>query len=396
MTLRIVADVRQDRTTIRLIGRMRAEHIEPVRAEIAASRAPTVLDLDEVTLADIDAVRCDPCCRQSCSRSAHYSVSASAGGPRGTAMPMIDVYAPSDLLPSGSDRKIGEELPRAVPRAEGVSAPGQFHLENTAAFIHKMDPATVHTAVEAVARVIRMQIITPPGALTWSGQKQLVQDVTTILTDICGDPSQAKRTWVLLTEAAEGGWASRARRSVARNSPHWRRQRRRVRSECGHKMPAAQLERCSTTLMREYYDRERGVPTHDDRAHFEFLILEAAQAGLCWSIVLNKRDGYRRAFSQFDPKKVARYSPARIDKLTTDPGIVRNRMKIAAAVKTHERFSPCRKNTEASTRTAGNSSTAGHGRIGGARCARFPPRPPSRTHSAGTSSAAGSVSSDRR
>jgi phenylpyruvate tautomerase PptA (4-oxalocrotonate tautomerase family) len=121
-------------------------------------------------------------------------------------MPMIDVYAPSDLLPSGSDRRIGEELTRAVLRAEGVTAPSQFHLENTAAFIHKMEPATVQTAVHAVARAIRVQIITPPGALSRSAQKQLVQEVTTILTDICGDPSQAARTWVLLTEAAEGGW----------------------------------------------------------------------------------------------------------------------------------------------------------------------------------------------
>ena len=121
-------------------------------------------------------------------------------------MPMIDVYAPSDLLPSGSDRRIGEELTRAVLRAEGVRAPGPFHLETTAAFIHRMEPATVQTAADAVARVIRVQIITPPGALSRSGQKQLVQDVTAILADICGDPSQARRTWVLLTEATEGGW----------------------------------------------------------------------------------------------------------------------------------------------------------------------------------------------
>ncbi|HEY7055570.1 MAG TPA: DNA-3-methyladenine glycosylase I [Vicinamibacterales bacterium] len=96
-------------------------------------------------------------------------------------------------------------------------------------------------------------------------------------------------------------------------------------------------QRCSWVnindhLMRDYHDREWGVPTHDDRRHFEFLVLEAAQAGLSWSIVLNKREGYRRAFSQFDPDKVARYSQARIDKLTADPGIVRNRLKIAAAV----------------------------------------------------------------
>jgi len=103
-------------------------------------------------------------------------------------------------------------------------------------------------------------------------------------------------------------------------------------------MPNAQPKRCSwvnvdQVLMREYHDREWGVPVHDDPRHFEFLILEAAQAGLSWSIVLKKREGYRRAFSDFNPEKVARYSAARIDKLTTDPGIIRNRLKIAAAVK---------------------------------------------------------------
>ena len=121
-------------------------------------------------------------------------------------MPMIDVYAPSDLLPAGSDRRIGEELTRAILRAEGVSTPGPFHLENTAAFIHRMDPSAIQTAAQASARTIRVQIVTPPAALTRSGQKQLVRDVTAILADVCGDPSQAKRTWVLLTEAAEGGW----------------------------------------------------------------------------------------------------------------------------------------------------------------------------------------------
>ncbi len=104
-----------------------------------------------------------------------------------------------------------------------------------------------------------------------------------------------------------------------------------------------QPKRCSwvnvdDTLMREYHDREWGVPSHDDRTHFEFLVLEAAQAGLSWSIVLKKRDGYRRAFSQFDPEKVARYSAARIDKLAAEPGIIRNRLKIAAAVKNARAF----------------------------------------------------------
>jgi DNA-3-methyladenine glycosylase I len=97
-------------------------------------------------------------------------------------------------------------------------------------------------------------------------------------------------------------------------------------------------KRCSwvnvdNALMLEYHDREWGVPVHDDRKHFEFLVLEAAQAGLSWSIVLNKREGYRRAFSEFDPEKVARYTKARIDKLVADPGIIRNRLKIESAVK---------------------------------------------------------------
>src|ERR687890_367250 len=91
-------------------------------------------------------------------------------------------------------------------------------------------------------------------------------------------------------------------------------------------------------LMLGYHDREWGVPVHDDRTHFEFLVLEAAQAGLSWAIVLKKREGYRRAFSDFDPEKVARYSEARIEKLTANPEIIRNRMKIAAAVKNARAF----------------------------------------------------------
>src|SRR3979411_411138 len=103
-------------------------------------------------------------------------------------------------------------------------------------------------------------------------------------------------------------------------------------------MPSAQQKRCSwvsvdNALMREYHDREWGVPSHDDRKHFEFLILEAAQAGLNWSIVPNKGEGSRRAFSRFDPEKGARYTKAKIDKLIADPGIIRNRMKIESAVK---------------------------------------------------------------
>ena len=94
----------------------------------------------------------------------------------------------------------------------------------------------------------------------------------------------------------------------------------------------------SNALMLEYHDREWGVPVHHDGKHFEFLVLEGAQAGLNWSIVLNKREGYRRAFSGFDPNKVARYTEKRVQKLLLDPGIIRNRQKIDAAVRNARAF----------------------------------------------------------
>jgi len=98
------------------------------------------------------------------------------------------------------------------------------------------------------------------------------------------------------------------------------------------------MKRCSwvrldNPLMVAYHDSEWGVPVHDDRRHFEFLVLEGAQAGLSWTIILNKREGYRRAFDKFDPKKVARYTARRVAKLTSDPGIIRNRMKIESAIR---------------------------------------------------------------
>ena len=84
--------------------------------------------------------------------------------------------------------------------------------------------------------------------------------------------------------------------------------------------------------MLEYHDSEWGVPVHSDRKHFEVLVLSGAQAGLNWSLVLKKREGYRRAFDKFDPEKVARYSERQIQTLMIDPEIIRNRMKIEAAV----------------------------------------------------------------
>jgi DNA-3-methyladenine glycosylase I len=90
--------------------------------------------------------------------------------------------------------------------------------------------------------------------------------------------------------------------------------------------------------MVEYHDREWGVPVRDDRKHFEFLVLEAAQAGLSWSTILKRREGYRKAFSDFDPEKVARYTEKKVDKLVQDASIIRNRMKIEAAVKNARQF----------------------------------------------------------
>ena len=87
-----------------------------------------------------------------------------------------------------------------------------------------------------------------------------------------------------------------------------------------------------------YHDQEWGVPVHDDRTHFEFLVLEGAQAGLSWRTILLKRDGYRRAFSGFDPRVVAAYDEARIEALLADASIVRNRLKVTSSVENAKRF----------------------------------------------------------
>ena len=87
-----------------------------------------------------------------------------------------------------------------------------------------------------------------------------------------------------------------------------------------------------------YHDSEWGVPVHDDRLLFEFLTLEGAQAGLSWLTILRKRDAYRRAFDGFDAEKVARYGQRQVARLLADPGIVRNRLKIAAAINNAQRF----------------------------------------------------------
>jgi len=107
-------------------------------------------------------------------------------------------------------------------------------------------------------------------------------------------------------------------------------------------MPVKEKIRCSWCLgfdqYIEYHDQEWGVPVHDDKTHFEFLILEGAQAGLSWSIILKKRDGYRKVFADFDPEKVSKFTAARIEKILKDPSIVRNRLKVNAAVTNAKKF----------------------------------------------------------
>jgi DNA-3-methyladenine glycosylase I len=97
----------------------------------------------------------------------------------------------------------------------------------------------------------------------------------------------------------------------------------------------SKVVRCAwarTPLSIAYHDLEWGIPVHDDRVFFEFLTLEGAQAGLSWETILNKREAYRRAFAGFDPATVARFTPARVERLLRDPGIVRNQLKINSTV----------------------------------------------------------------
>ena len=106
-------------------------------------------------------------------------------------------------------------------------------------------------------------------------------------------------------------------------------------------MKSNEKKRCAwptTDLDIAYHDREWGAPVHDDRVLFEFLILEGAQAGLSWSTILKKRENYRKALDNFDAKKIARYDDKKTANLMADPGIVRNRLKIAATIRNAQAF----------------------------------------------------------
>jgi DNA-3-methyladenine glycosylase I len=107
-------------------------------------------------------------------------------------------------------------------------------------------------------------------------------------------------------------------------------------------MMKGKLKRCSWCLgddiYIEYHDKDWGTPVHDDRKHFEFLVLESFQAGLSWLTILKKRENFRKAFNGFDPKKVAKYDKKKVERLMKDAGIIRNRRKIEAAINNAKRF----------------------------------------------------------
>ena len=120
-------------------------------------------------------------------------------------MPMIDVHLPEGVVPATSHAELAQRLTHALLRWEGnpVASP---YSENTAAFIHLLPASSVHTAAQANASAVRVQVITPPGGLDRDGQIGFVGEATRAIADLAGDPTLAERTWVILTEASEGGW----------------------------------------------------------------------------------------------------------------------------------------------------------------------------------------------
>jgi DNA-3-methyladenine glycosylase I len=126
--------------------------------------------------------------------------------------------------------------------------------------------------------------------------------------------------------------------------------------------------------MQRYHDLEWGVPSHDDRHLFEMLVLEGAQAGLSWSTILHKREGYRRAFAGFDAARVARFDQRRIERLLSDPGIVRNRAKVEATMANARAVVEVQHEEESLMRICGGWSVGEPCGTGGGRWPRSPPR----------------------
>jgi phenylpyruvate tautomerase PptA (4-oxalocrotonate tautomerase family) len=120
-------------------------------------------------------------------------------------MPMIDLYSPAGLLPTATTPALLAQITRAVLRAEGAPERSPY-LENTAAFLHELPPAAVATAARGNAPVVRVDVRTPPATLTRQAQQSLVAEVTRLVADAAADPDMTGRVWVVLSEAAEGGW----------------------------------------------------------------------------------------------------------------------------------------------------------------------------------------------
>ena len=129
-------------------------------------------------------------------------------------------------------------------------------------------------------------------------------------------------------------------------------------------------------LYIQYHDEEWGVPVHDDRLLFEMLILEGAQAGLSWLTILRRREGYRKAFANFDAKKVARYDQARMAALMNDPGIIRNRLKISATVDSARAFLAVQKEFGSFDKYIWSFVGGKPGSTPGEKASVFPRRPP--------------------
>jgi phenylpyruvate tautomerase PptA (4-oxalocrotonate tautomerase family) len=120
-------------------------------------------------------------------------------------MPMIDVYAPTGLLPAERRRDLTAGLTAALIGAEGHDVVDPY-ASNTAAFVHELPADCLATATSDAASAVRVQVVTPPGALDREGQRTFVAEATRLVAEIAGDPGLKARTWVILTEAAEGGW----------------------------------------------------------------------------------------------------------------------------------------------------------------------------------------------
>ena len=121
-------------------------------------------------------------------------------------MPMIDLYFPSTLFKPEQYGELSDRLTRVVLSAEGVANPTPLHLNNTAAYLHAMEPTAVNTAATHGAQVVRAEVTTPPSALSRDGQRQVVREITEAIVAISGNKELQGRTWVILKEAAEGGW----------------------------------------------------------------------------------------------------------------------------------------------------------------------------------------------